>query len=118
MSAFDFFFPEQAQASHLRSLVRQKQFEYSNDQRENKDLREELKYSAKVIQKISKELAETQLIVKSMMELIEEAGVCSSEQIWDKMREVDLRDGVEDGQITPASQRPKPKFEAKRSWKD
>ena len=118
MSAFDFFFPEQAQASHLRSLVAQKQTEYYHQQRDRNDTHEELRYAQKSIKKLARELAETQLVVKAMAELIEAAGVCEPTELLAKINEIDLRDGVEDGQVTPNNERPKPKFETKRNWKN
>lgn len=118
MSAFDFFFPQQAQASHLRDLVRQKQNEYYNDQRDKQDALEELKYAQKTIQKMEREMGETQLLVKAMMEMMEESGVCNSNELLAKIQEIDLRDGVADGQVTAQRNRPKPKFETKRDWRD
>ena len=118
MSAFDFFFPEQAQASHLRTLVRQRQFEFQNDQREKQDAREELKHAQTVIQKMGEEMAETRLLIKAMMEVMDETDICDSSQLLEKVREIDLRDGLADGKITSTRDRPKPKFETNRNWKD
>lgn len=116
MSAFDFFFPEQAQASHLRSLVQQKRHEYMNDQRDKADLREDLRYAEKNIKRMGQEMAETQLLVKGMMELMEEVGAFDATRLMEKIKEIDLRDGVEDGRITPVGSRPKPAFVPKRRW--
>ncbi len=116
MSAFDFFFPEQAQASHLRSLVQQKRYEYMNDQREKADLREDLRCAEKHMKRMGQEMAETQLLIKGMMELMEEAGVFDSARLMEKIKEIDLRDGVEDGRITPVGSRPKRAFVPRRKW--
>jgi len=118
MSIYDFFFPEQAQASHLRSLVNQKRYEYDRDQRDKSDIKDELRYAQRRIEKMGNEMAETQLLVKAMMELMEEAEVFDSTCLLEKIKEIDVRDGVEDGRITSHSKRPKPKFQAKRNVKD
>jgi len=101
MSIYDFFFPEQAQASHLRSLVNQKRYEYDRDQRDKSDIKDELRYAQRRIEKMGNEMAETQLLV-----------------LLEKIKEIDVRDGVEDGRITSQGKRPKPKFQAKRNVKD
>ena len=118
MSVYDFFFPEQAQASHLRSLVEQKRYEYDQDQRDKSDIKGELRYAQNRIEKMGNEMAETQLLVKAMMELMEEVEAFDSSRLIEKIKEIDLRDGVKDGRITPHGSRPKPKFKAKRNWKD
>jgi len=53
-----------------------------------------------------------------MMELMEEVEAFDSSRLIEKIKEIDLRDGVKDGRITPHGSRPKPKFKAKRNWKD
>ena len=118
MSVFDFFFPQQAQASHLRSLVQQKRYEYQRDQYDKNGIKDELRDAQKRIEKMGNEMAETQLIVKAMMELMEEVEAFDSSRLLEKIKEIDLRDGVEDKRITPHGSRPKPKFKAKRNWND
>ena len=58
------------------------------------------------------------MIIRALAEMIFESSDYVAEDLKNLIEDIDARDGVVDGRITPDSQRPKPKFVAKRSWRD
>lgn len=93
MDMFDFFFPEQAQAHHLRQLARQQSLHASSASRasgqasEISALRTDVKFLTLVLTAILKRLAET----KTM----------SLADVQDLLGEIDSLDGVPDGGLDP-----------------
>ena len=120
MSFFDFFFPEQAQASHLRAIAEQGQSQVTAFHRQRYQQaqlqREELSRTRTQEQRIAQleqDLSHAGLAIEALLELLEQSGVVTREALAVRTEEIDLRDGVVDGRITP----PKPEtFAPKRHW--
>lgn len=120
MSFFDFIFPELAQASHLRRLADQAQEQSAFQHRERlavvqKDRLESTRTKSleQRIERLERELGEAGLVVEALIELLEQAGVVSRSELAGRTADIDSRDGVVDGRITPPEVKP---FEAKRPW--
>lgn len=124
MSLFDFLFPEQAQASHLRGLLKHQQIETVREER-REQVRGKLGEAAESVERLENQVArlegklnESEMIIRALAEMIFESSDYVAEDLKNLIEDIDARDGVVDGRITPDSQRPKPKFVAKRSWRD
>lgn len=124
MKILDFLFPEQAQASHLRELVRHQQLEASrvrHDQRaiaarQASTADPRIDGLAKRFEVLQAELDESQMVIRALVEMILQSSDYSSSDLSDLIEDIDLRDGIRDGRITPEDDRPKPKFTPRRKW--
>ncbi len=93
MDFFDFFFPEQAQAAHLRKIAHQRRALSSTPQptlpssQETTDLRADVKFLTLVVTAILKRLAETETM--------------SLDDVRDLLDEIDGLDGLGDGGLDP-----------------
>jgi chromosome condensin MukBEF ATPase and DNA-binding subunit MukB len=120
MSFFDFFFPEQAQASHLRRLAEQGQFQTTAVHRqrlqEAQQRRQELSRTQSLEQRIAQleqDLGQAGLAIEALLELLEQSGVVTREALAARIQEIDSRDGVVDGRMTPPQPEP---FTPARQW--
>ena len=91
MDLFDFFFPEQAQAKHLRTIAAQRTLvsgpSQGNRSSEVEDLRKDVQFLTLVVAVLLKRLGETE--------------TASLADIQDLVSEVDALDGVQDGGLDP-----------------
>ena len=91
MDLFDFFFPEQAQASHLRKIARQRSLPrrpaVSDNSQEVEALRDDVKFLTLVVTALLRRLTETE--------------TASPADIQDLIDEIDGLDGVADGGLDP-----------------
>ena len=93
MDLFDFFFPEQAQATHLRKIARQQSRapfssgSAAGQSDEVSALRADVNFLALVLTTILKRLAETKMM--------------SLDDVQDLIDEIDALDGVPDGGLEP-----------------
>jgi hypothetical protein len=120
MSFFDFIFPEQAQASHLRRLANQGQEESAFQHRERLAAVQKHRLESSLtksleqrIERLERELGEAGLVVEALLELLEQGGVVSRSELAMRTAEIDSRDGIVDRRITPPEVKP---FEVKRPW--
>lgn len=95
MSFFDFFFPEQAQASHLRSIANRSRLQ-SRRTRSNTSNSSSLN---KRIGDLEADLGFVSLLLGSLMAQLDESGHISREGLRDLIKEVDGADGKEDGRL-------------------
>ena len=99
MSLFDFFFPEQAQATHLRTLAEQ--------QRRNQLLaRSKSAQSARRSDELEQRVSELEhdlgfvtLVLGSILETLENKGTVTREELKNQLDELDSIDGVSDGKL-------------------
>lgn len=92
MSLFDFFFPEQAQATHLRSLAnaqrtssrRSRRTESATDRR---------------IDALEDDLGYVALVLGSLLQQIDDKGVVNRDDVKATIKELDGVDGVTDGKL-------------------
>ncbi len=124
MSFFDFFFPEQAQAVHLRTIAessRNQQLDLRSQQLE--EVREKRRKSLVShraedrVQRLQDELAQSALVIESLISLLEEKKVLTRQEVGLRIAQIDSADGVVDGRITPEHERPdRPPLVPKRDW--
>jgi len=107
MSFFDFFFPEQAQASHLRSIAETQSLQAHQDGqnrfREERERRWESSRSQDLerrVEELENDLGQAGLIIESLLQLLEEKSVLKRDEVAKRAIEVDLADGVRDGKLT------------------
>lgn len=120
MSFFDFFFPEQAQASHLRSLAEQGQHQANTLHRQHmQDAQQRRRETAithsqeQRIAQLEKEIGEAGLMIGALLELLEQSGTVTREALAARTKEIDGRDGTVDGKIS----QPEPAaFMPNRQW--
>ncbi len=92
MDLYDFFFPEQAQASHLRKIANQRPITSqpagpTEQSSEMRALRDDVQFLALVITALLKRLSETETL--------------SIGDVQDLLDEIDTLDGVADGGLDP-----------------
>ena len=91
MDMYDFFFPEQAQASHLRKLARQsassRVIKDPEQSQQIRDLQEDVKFLTLVLAAIVRRLSETETL--------------NLADIQDLLTEIDGLDGVGDSGLDP-----------------
>ncbi|MFK7740547.1 MAG: hypothetical protein AB8H80_09490 [Planctomycetota bacterium] len=95
MSLFDWFFPEQAQASHLRKLTEQQRGSRRSTQRQNATVNA----LEKRIESLEQDLGFASLVLASVMAKLDEKGTVSRADIKAAMAEIDEIDGVADGRL-------------------
>ena len=119
MSFFDFFFPQIAQASHLRSIAETQRLESMHaanqrfrEEREKRwDAARERNLEQRV-EELERDLGQAGLIIESLLQVLEEKGALKREDIALRAAAVDAEDGMKDERIT---ERSKP-FLPNRRW--
>lgn len=99
MSLVDFLFPQQAAASHLRSI--RDQNAESGELRQLKMLRQTATVEAlKVrIDSLEDDLGYLTLVLSGLLSTLDEKGVLKREDVKKELSELDVIDGVSDGKI-------------------
>ena len=120
MDFLDFFFPEQAQASHLHQLAATSQQQALALHRERfkqqKQRREEDSRVADMEQRIvqlERDVGQAGLVIEALLELLEESKTLDRQLVAERTAEIDARDGTVDGRHTPPQKEP---FSPKRKW--
>jgi hypothetical protein len=97
MSLYDFFFPEQAQAAHLRKLageaVRSRELDTGSLEQQNRQLHER-------VARLEHELGALALVVAAILKRLDEKGHVTRNEVQETIRKLDLLDGVRDGKIS------------------
>lgn len=120
MRLLDFFFPEEAQAAHLRTLAEAGQQQavalraqqYAEEQQRRQAVRLNSKAEDRVAE-LESELAQSVLVIEALISLLEEKTLLTREELRQRAEQIDSADGVADGRITPDNRKP---FAPKRSW--
>ena len=107
MSLFDFFFPNEAQATHLRRIADQGAIRQRLARVQS---RVSTATTAKQIDVIQKDLDSICLVLEALLEKLDESGVVSRKELAERAHEIDARDGVVDGKITKEEVTTKPKL--------
>jgi len=124
MSFFDFFFPEQAQASHLRNIAESQQLQsHQEGQRQFREERERRWDASRSqglerrVEELENDLGQAGLIIEALMHLLQKKGTLTRDEVAKRAIEVDLADGVRDGKLTSADEaaRARP-FLPHRKW--
>ena len=124
MSFFDFCFPEQAQASHLRSIAESQQLRSLQEGQQRFKAERERRWEAsrsetleQRVEELEQDLGQAGLIIEAMMQLLEESGTLKREDVAKRAIEVDRADGVSDGKPTPPEEANRAKaFLPHRRW--
>lgn len=108
MSFFDFFFPQVAQASHLRSIAETQRFDSMqaanqrfNDERERRWESARGNVLEQRVEELERDLGQAGLIIESLLQVLEEKGMLKREEIGLRAMEVDAADGAKDGRASP-----------------
>jgi hypothetical protein len=122
MSFFDFFFPEEAQASHLRRIADQQQLQSQQDGmrrfRDERERRWEVSRSQALeqrIEELERDLGQAGLVIEALLQALEASGTVKREDIAARAIAIDAADGVSDDRVTPGAAQP---FLPRRTWED
>lgn len=113
MSLFDFLFPEQAQASHLRQLAESNKV--ANTQARLARSRQQKTHSSSEvrIKDLEDEVAQLTITIEALLEKLSDDGSLTRSELAQKIAEIDARDGIIDGQITKHQKTSKTPFKPK-----
>lgn len=103
MSLFDFFFPEQAQASHLRRLADQQQASGRNESPIDQTIETHsfrIFELEKRVTELERDLGFVSLLLATILNTVEKKEVVSREEIHATMEQMDLLDMFKDGRLT------------------
>lgn len=100
MSLFDFFFPEEAQASHLRRIADTTAQTNSRARFDRVRQAQASSSANKRIAELESEVGQLTILVEALLEKLEEKGDLTRIELSQKIGEIDARDGVIDGRIT------------------
>lgn len=92
MSLFDWFFPEQAQASHLRRLADQQR-------RGDRARRSSSKRSDRRLDELEGDLGFVALLLGALLQQLDEKGVLTRADVRSTIEELDGIDGAKDGSL-------------------
>ncbi len=92
MSLYDFFFPEQAQATHMRTLASQS---VSADIRRRTSERK----SASRLDDLENDVGFVALLLAAMLDKLDEKGVVTRDDLRNAVAKLDEIDGVRDGRL-------------------
>ena len=102
MSLFDFFFPEQAQASHLRRLAdqqhRSQRFNDLSD-RQNQEQQFRIAELEDRVLDLERDLGFVSLLLGSLLHTAHEKGVVTRADVCSALEKLDAHDGFKDGQL-------------------
>lgn len=120
MSFFDFFFPKQAQAIHLRDLVHDQRLSLHRQriaeiQRHRAEASQTRAFEER-IEELERDVGQAGLVIEALLELLEEKNGLDRETILNRVNEIDARDGQQDGKLSPPPPPPKVPFTPKRKW--
>lgn len=96
MSLFDFFFPEQAAASHLRRMADRQ----ARNDRLNRTI--DVGMSSNLegrIEELERDVGILSLVLASVKEVANENGAVSREEIKQQIDDLDVLDGFKDGKL-------------------
>lgn len=102
MSLFDFFFPEQAQASHLRRLAEQhyRAERYSEHaERRSQDYELRITDLERRVLDTERDLGFVSLLLGSLLNTLDKNGVVNHNDVRSALEELDTHDGFRDGQL-------------------
>lgn len=126
MSFFDFFFPQEAQASHLRSIAETQRLESMHAANQRFREERERRWDAsrdqsleRRVEELERDLGQAGLIIESLLTVLEETGTLKRDEVAKRAVEVDMADGLGDGKLTGSEEanRARP-FLPKREWSD
>lgn len=103
MSFFDFFFPEQAQATHLRRIAeRQRSAERRSDRAHRSRLQQADRSEAleKRIEELEGDLGFVALVLGAVMGHLDEKGTLDRDDLRKVISELDGLDGIKDGKLS------------------
>ncbi len=109
MSLFDFFFPEIAQASHLRRIADAASMGNTQARISQSRSQQQRSSSEKRIQELEAEVAQLTIVMEALIEKLSDNSGVTREQLAAKIFEIDRRDGVVDGRVTPQQPVEEPK---------
>ena len=99
MSLYDFFFPDAAQAEHLRRIAgetaranRVREHGAESLEQQNRQLRER-------VSRLERDMGALALIVASILKRLDEKGHVTRDEIRETIQKLDLLDDVRDGKI-------------------
>jgi len=92
MSLYDFFFPEQAQASHLRRIAEQQGFAATRHRRVSVNLEAR-------VRALENDLGYVTLVLSSVLDKLDTKGVVTRQDLKEAMAVLDAIDGVQDGKL-------------------
>ena len=92
MGLFEFFFPEQAQAEHLKEMTRLQGFQARRSVAAQGDLHARLA-------ELEKDLGYAVLILGSILQRLDQKGVVTRNDVKEEMAALDSLDGVKDGRL-------------------
>lgn len=92
MSLFDFFFPEQAQASYLRDIAEQQTRSTIRQSHASHNLESRVKH-------LEADLGYVTLLLGSILDKLDEKGVVTRQDLKDATSALDAVDGVRDGKL-------------------
>ena len=97
MSLYDFFFPEQASASHLRRMANQQ----DRQARMNRIQEQSQSNIEDRVTELENDLGMVTLVLASLLEAANNNGAVSREDIKKIIDELDVLDGFRDGRLHP-----------------
>ncbi|MDF1839720.1 MAG: hypothetical protein P1V35_17780 [Planctomycetota bacterium] len=92
MEFFDWFFPEQAQAAHLRSLARRTQ------RRERRSIRNRSDINKRV-DSLEDDVGYMALLLGTLIQKVDEKGLVTRAEVREAISELDAIDGVKNGRL-------------------
>lgn len=107
MSFFDYLFPEQAQASHMRNIANSMSLSRTQGRITQARVERKAMTNEKRVSELEDEVARMTIIMEGLLELFDEKELVSRVDLARKIGEIDARDGTIDGRITPENKEPK-----------
>lgn len=98
MSLYDFFFPDQAAASHLRRMANKQEREARLDRIRDQG-QANIEYR---VDELENDLGIVSLVLASLLEAANDNGSISRDQIKQIIDELDVLDGFKDGRLNAA----------------
>jgi hypothetical protein len=92
MSLYDFFFPEQAQATHLRRIAEQQGFAVARNRRASVNLEAR-------VRALENDLGYVTSVLGSVLDNLDAKGVVTRQDLKEAMAVLDAIDGVQDGKL-------------------
>ena len=100
MSLYDFFFPQQATAQHLRSIVQHNQFSNAVNRVNQARAIRKGQVSKERVEELEDEIAQLTIVMEALLEVLGDSNAITMEMVARKISEIDARDGVIDCRIT------------------
>jgi len=99
MGLYDFFFTEASEAESLRTIAKSHERNSRIHARESSGLQQQNYQVNSALENLENDVGTLALILATILKMLDEKGQITREDLKEKLKELDILDGIRDGKI-------------------